>query len=212
MNTCTFIETFAITITILFSLVFFSEVIGVDMSNSTYVTSTPEHFYLYLFQMENVIILHLIQTYLLEDCLSHEDNSWNFQFKGEADRKIADELFWQLARDVRWNRLPYLQAKTKILQEIRKCEFKKDIIILEKVLKTRNLPLVILRNIRDEIMFYKLDSAIIDEFPPMRTLNIDTQGSPRLTRALRKHNDDVINIEWLQSFSGWPKQGYWWEP
>ena len=138
--------------------------------------------------MENLIILHLIQTFRLEKCLLPDDDSCDVQSNGEEDKKVLDTFIWQRGIAVAENDMSYSQAKLEIEQELRKCEFKKDKIILERMLKTKDLPVTILKNIRDQIMLYHLDTCIIDEFVPNYKYQIDAESSPRLKKALIKHN------------------------
>ena len=153
-------------------------------------------------------MLFLIETFRLQDCLLHEDDdSWNFQFKGETDKKVPTEWFNELAEAVFNNTKPYLQARSEIEQELRKCPFEKDKIMIIKMLKplkTNLLPGIILRNLRDEIMFNHLDTLILDQLKYKRynrTYNIkDTKISHRLARDIARHNSHITNMRWLQSF------------
>ena len=154
-------------------------------------------------------MLFLIETYRLQDCLLHEeDNSWNFQSKGMTDQKIPDERFDELAEAVINNLKSLTEARSDIEQALRKCPFEKDKLMLVKMLKpnplSNFLPEIILRNLRDQIMFNYLDTLILDSLSYKRqgrTYNIEnTEISPRLTRDIARHNNNIKNVRWLKSF------------
>ena len=170
------------------------------------------YLYLYLFQMENLkilILLHLIEAFHLQNCILHEDDSWNFENKGETDKKIPDSLFLELGELVISQEKSYLQAKSEIQQALWKCPFEKDKILLQRKLKTSDLPSTVLKDLRDQIMFYLFDSHILSMFIPYDLYQIEAESSPRLKRLTIKHNDHVTNIEWLHSFFYCPPRWAW---
>ena len=152
-------------------------------------------------------MLFLIETYRLQDCLL-QDDSWNCQNQGETDNKLPDEWFDRLAEAVVDNKKTYLEARHEIEQALRKCPFEKDKLMLVKMLKpnplSNFLPEIILRNLRDQIMFNYLDTLILDSLSYKRqgrTYNIEnTEISPRLTRDIARHNNNIKNVRWLKSF------------
>ena len=147
-------------------------------------------------------MLYLIQTFRLKDCILHEDDSWDFEFKGNAtDKKVNDDLFWELGEAVVKNDKTYLQAKMEIRGALLGCPFEKDEIILRgKLPLPLPLPLTMLKELRDQIMFYRFDTHIVDMLRTGRVYQIDADSSPWLQKQVAQHNFEVTHLKWLQSF------------
>ena len=132
---------------------------------------------------------------------------------GETDQKIPDTTLSALASNVYDNHTRYLEAKKLIAHWLIECTFEKDIVLLQKLLKTSFIPMSILRNIRDEIVYLQFDNYIIQNIRIASIYNgsfeecysIDLQSSPRLKNFIRKHNEHCFNIKWLASFQCWPQ-------
>ena len=160
--------------------------------------------------MENLIMLLLIETYRMQDSLLHEDESWNCQFAGETDKKFPHEWVDELAEAVVDHKKTYLDARSEIEQALRKCPFEKDEILIKKLMKpnpqTNLLPETTLKSLRDQIMFYFLDTLILDSLSYKRhnrtyhIKDLSQTMSPRLARDIAQHNRNIKNVRWLKTF------------
>ncbi len=160
--------------------------------------------------LQTLITLHLIEKFKLHGCLLNEEDSWNFQYPGETDCKISDVILEDLAMEVYHGGCSYLEAKLLLNNWLMECSFEKDIVLLKKLLNTDYLPVIFLRNIRDELIYFEFDFYIIKRmrdgiFSRRECHHIDPETSPRLKRAIVKHNKQCVNLKWLESFQHWPQ-------
>ena len=91
------------------------------------------------------------------------------------------------------------------------CSFDKDIVLLKKLLNTYYIPVIFLRNIRDELIYFHFDYYIIKRirdgiFSRKECHLKDPQLSTRLKRAIAKHNKQCVELKWLESFARWPQE------
>jgi hypothetical protein len=74
-----------------------------------------------------------------------------------------------------------------------------------KMLKSCNLPYLILRNIRDQLVFQRLDTLTFQSFSPQTPYHrIKAESSLRFKPLISKHNENMANLEWFSSFTEWP--------
>ena len=161
--------------------------------------------------LQTLIILHLIEKFKLHDCLLNEEDSWNFQYPGETDRKLSDVFLEDLAMEVYHGGCSYLEAKLQIDNLLMECSFDKDILLLKKLLNQLYMPVIFLRNIRDELIYFHFDYYIIKRirdgiFSRKECHHKDPQISTRLKRAIAKHNKQCVDLKWLESFVHWPQE------
>ena len=92
--------------------------------------------------LQTLITLHLIEKFKLHGCLLNEEDSWNFQYPGETDRKLSDVFLEDLAMEVYHGGCSYLEAKLWLNNWLMECSFDKDIVLLKKLLNQFYIPVV----------------------------------------------------------------------
>ncbi len=153
--------------------------------------------------MEALIFLHMIEAFGLKKSILHPDDSpYDHQYPANmVDKKVEDGIIWDLADGIIKGRMTYSDAKTLLERNLNQSPFIKDVHILENKLNVI-LPLTVLKQLRNEIIFYRLDSDIIDtlEWRYDEVHPIDAMSSPRLHNYITNHNRFAENLMWLHSF------------
>ena len=153
--------------------------------------------------MEALFFVHLIEALGLKKSILHPDDSPNdAEYPADmVDKKISDGIIWDLADKIIKEKMTYPDAKTFLESTLNRMPLIKDVEILENKLNVI-LPLTVLQQLRNEIIFYRLDTDIIDtlEWRYDEVHQIDARSSPRLQNYVTSHNRFAKNLMWLQSF------------
>jgi hypothetical protein len=153
--------------------------------------------------MERIFFIYLIEALGLQKSVLHpEDSPIHHEFPADCvDRKIGDGVIWDLVDKIINHGLSYQDAKDFLERKLSAIPFIKDVLILNNKLHYI-LPLTMLKSLRHEIIFYRMDSEIIEilEWRYDEVHKIDARSSPRLQKYITSHNRFAKNLMWLQSF------------
>ena len=153
--------------------------------------------------MEMLFFVHLIEAFGLKKSILHpEDSPYDAEYPADmVDKKISDGIIWDLADKIIKEKMTYPDAKTFLESTLNRMPLIKDVEILENKLNVI-LPLTVLQQLRNEIIYYRLDTDIIDtlEWRYDEVHQIDARSSSRLQNYITRHNRFAENLLWLQSF------------
>ena len=153
--------------------------------------------------MEMLFFVHLIEAFGLKKSILHPEDSMNdSEYPADmVDKKVGDGIISDLADKIIKEKMTYQDAKNYLDTHLNAIPFIKDVAILETKLNVI-LPLTVLKQLRNEIIFYRLDTDILEtlEWRYDEVHEIDASSSPRLQNYITSHNRFAKNLMWLQSF------------
>jgi hypothetical protein len=153
--------------------------------------------------MGALFFLHMIEALGLKKSILHPDDSPNdAEYPADmVDKKISDGIIWDLADRIIKGKMTYPDAKNYLNKQLDEILILKDVSILENKINVI-LPLTVLKQLRNEIIFYRLDTDILEtlDWRYDEVHEIDASSSPRLQNYITSHNRFAENLMWLQSF------------